>query len=283
ASIPRLAGWSTGWPPSRPSRRRHAPEKRRIRGSSCATCESSSEIRMMGTLHRMRLIGLAAFLAAVLGCGPQRSDVNAGRPYDLVIRNGDVIDGTGAPARRGDVAIRGDRIVAIGQISASAARTIDAAGRVVAPGFIDVQGQSGTTLLTDGNGESHIRQGITTEIIGEGDTPALWSGDQLALFKTRRGFDWTGFDGYLTTLQTRGTSINLGSFAPIAVIRQRVLGMENRAPTPDELQREQDIMERAMQQGAFGFATALIYPPSSYTTTEELVAIARVASKYGGV
>ena len=231
----------------------------------------------------MRLIVLAAFLAVALGCGPQRSGGTAARPYDLVIRNGDVIDGTGAPMRRADVAIAGDRIVAIGNISAGAARTIDASGRVVAPGFIDVQGQSGTSLLTDGNGESHIRQGITTEIIGEADTPALWSGDQLALFKTRRGFDWSGFGGYLTTLQTRGTSINLGSFAPIAVIRQQVLGMENRAPTRDELQREEAIMERAMQQGAFGFATALIYPPASYTTIEELVAIARVASKYGGV
>jgi len=94
----------------------------------------------------------------------------------------------------------------------------------------------------------------------------LWTGDQLAAFKTLRGFDWTGFGGYLATLQSRGTSINLGSFAPIADIRQQVLGMENRAPTRDELQREQDIMERAMQQGAFGFATALIYPPASYTT-----------------
>ena len=148
----------------------------------------------------MRLIVLAAFLAVALGCGPQRSGGTAARPYDLVIRNGDVIDGTGAPMRRADVAIAGDRIVAIGNISAGAARTIDASGRVVAPGFIDVQGQSGTSLLTDGNGESHIRQGITTEIIGEADTPALWSGDQLALFKTRRGFDWSGFGGYLTTL-----------------------------------------------------------------------------------
>src|SRR5262245_24431027 len=223
----------------------------------------------------MRLTCLAALLLTAAACAPQ--------PYDLVIKNGDVVDGTGSPPRRADVAIVRDRIVAIGNVYDPARQTIDAAGRIVAPGFIDVQGQSGTSLLTDGNGESHIRQGITTEIIGEGDTPALWSGDQLALFKTRRGFDWNGFDGYLTTLQSRGTSINLGSFAPIAVIRQRVLGMENRAPTPDELQREQEIMERAMQQGAFGFATALIYPPSSYTTTDELVAIARVASKYGGV
>src|SRR5438132_3245868 len=151
--------------------------------------------------------------------------------YDLVIRNGDVIDGTGSRARRADVAITSDRIVAVGKVSGSAARTIDATGRVVAPGFIDVQGQSGTSLLTDGNGESHVRQGITTEIIGEGNTPALWTGDTMAAFKARRGFDWLGFDGYLQTLQSRGTSISLGSFAPIADIRQQVLGMDNRAPT----------------------------------------------------
>jgi hypothetical protein len=111
----------------------------------------------------MRLIVLVSLLIAAAGCGPQRS-TTAARPYDLVIRNGDVIDGTGAPARHADVAITGDRIVAIGTVTAGASRTIDATGRVVAPGFIDVQGQSGTSLLTDGNGESHIRQGITTEI-----------------------------------------------------------------------------------------------------------------------
>src|SRR5215467_12806301 len=143
----------------------------------------------------MRLTLVSALLVTTAACAPQ--------PYDLVIKNGDVIDGTGSPARRADVAIVRDRIVAIGDVYDPAKRTIDATGRIVAPGFIDVQGQSGTSLLTDGNGESHIRQGITTEIIGESSTPALWSGDQLALFKTRRGFDWSGFDGYLTTLQTR--------------------------------------------------------------------------------
>src|SRR5205823_4016241 len=129
-------------------------------------------------------------------------------------------------------------------------------------------------------------QGITTEIIGEGSTPALWTrdtADRVALDRYHLQYDWTGFDGYLHTLQNRGTSINLGSFAPVAAIREQVLGMQNRTPTPEELQREQEILDRAMQQGAFGFATALIYPPASYTHTEELVALARVASKYGGV
>jgi N-acyl-D-amino-acid deacylase len=218
-----------------------------------------------------------AVVWASAACSPQ---------YDLVIKNGDVVDGTGAAARRADIAINGDRIVAVGAVSGSARRTIDATGRIVAPGFIDVQGQSGVTLLADGNGESHIRQGITTEIIGEGSTPALWTRDtvdRVSVDRYHLPFDWTGFDGYLRALQNRGTSINLGSFAPVAAIREQVLGMQNRAPTADELTREQEILERAMQQGAFGFATALIYPPASYTQTDELVALARVAAQYGGI
>jgi N-acyl-D-aspartate/D-glutamate deacylase len=228
-------------------------------------------------VHLRLAVVVSVSLVATVACAP---------PYDLVIRNGDLVDGTGAPARRADVAVKGDRIVAVGTVSGSARRTIDATGRVVAPGFIDVQGQSGVTLLVDGNGESHIRQGITTEIIGEGSTPGLWTPDTLdrvTLDRYHLQYDWSGFDGYLHTLQKRGTSINLGSFAPVAAIREQILGMQNRTPTPDELKREQDILERAMQQGAFGFATALIYPPASYTNTDELIALARVASKYGGV
>ena len=228
-------------------------------------------------MHFTTALAAGAVVLAGAACSPQ---------YDLVIKNGDVVDGTGAAVRRADIAVNGDRIVAVGAVSGSARRTIDAAGRVVAPGFIDVQGQSGVTLLADGNGESHIRQGITTEIIGEGSTPALWTADtvdRVSVDRYHLRFDWTGFDGYLRALQRRGTSINLGSFAPVAAIREQVLGMQNRAPTADELKREEEILERAMQQGAFGFATALIYPPASYTQTDELVALAGVAARYGGV
>ncbi len=216
-------------------------------------------------------------LLATIACGPT---------YDVVIRNGDLIDGTGTPPRRVDVAVRDGRIAAIGTVPGRGREEIDARGRVVAPGFIDVQGQSGTTLLADGNGESHIRQGITTEIIGEGGTPALWTPDDAddpSIQRFGLKFDWSGFDGYLHALETKGTSINLGSFAPVAMLREQVMGMADRAAGAAELKREQDILERAMQQGSFGFATALIYPPASYTTTDELVALARVAAKYGGI
>ncbi|HWW88036.1 MAG TPA: D-aminoacylase [Vicinamibacterales bacterium] len=230
----------------------------------------------MAFLRDLKVAALLALVTVVTGCSPR---------YDLIIRNGDVIDGTGSAPRRADVAINSDRIVTIGSVSGTGRQEIDASGRVVAPGFIDVQGQSGVTLLADGNGESHIRQGITTEIIGEGNTPALWTKDtqdEVSIRQYGIKFDWTGFDGYLRRLQTSGTSINLGSFAPVASIRLEVLGMQDRSPSPEELQREEEILDHAMQQGAFGFATALIYPPASYTKTDELVALAKVASKYGG-
>ncbi len=222
-----------------------------------------------------RALSLLALLSA--GCG--------GPQYDLVVRHGDVVDGTGSAARRADVAIAGDKIVAIGDVPGSGKTEIDATGRVVAPGFIDVQGQSGVTLLHDGNGESHIRQGITTEIVGEGSTPALWSKQLIdeANQRLKLTLDWTGFDGYMRTLQRQGTSINLGTFVPVAMLRDQVLGMADRAPTAEELQKEEDILDGAMRQGAFGFATALIYPPASYTKTDELVSLAKVASRYGGV
>ena len=216
-------------------------------------------------------------LIATTACSPS---------YDLIVRNGDVVDGSGSPPRRVDVAVRGGRIAAIGTVSERAREEIDASGRVVAPGFIDVQGQSGATLLADGNGESHIRQGITTEIIGEGGTPALWTkehADEVSIQRFGLKFDWSGFDGYLRTLEKKGTSINLGSFAPVAMLREQVMGMADRPASADELRKEQDILERAMQQGSFGFATALIYPPASYTTTDELIALAKVAAKYGGI
>jgi N-acyl-D-amino-acid deacylase len=222
------------------------------------------------------LLSLLALLATA-ACGPT---------YDLIIRNGDVVDGSGSPPRRVDIAVRGGRIAAIGTVSQRAREEIDASGRVVAPGFIDVQGQSGATLLADGNGESHIRQGITTEIIGEGGTPALWTkehADEVSIQRFGLKFDWSGFDGYLRALEKKGTSINLGSFAPVAMLREQVMGMADRPASADELRKEQDILERAMQQGSFGFATALIYPPASYTTTDELIALAKVAAKYGGI
>ena len=233
-------------------------------------------------MHRPALL-IVLMAASLAGSACQQ-----GEPaLDVVIRGGQVIDGTGQPARRADVGIRGDRIESIGDLgTARAARVIDAAGLVVAPGFIDVQGQSGTTLLADGNGESHLRQGITSEIIGEGGSPAFWTAatadtDALAPFGVT--FDWTGFHGYFERLRQRGTAINVGTFVPATTVRRTIIGLDNRAPTADELQRMEAMVDQAMRDGAFGLSSALIYVPGSFAKTDELVSLAKVASKYKGI
>ena len=219
-------------------------------------------------------------VTTALGCAEPAS-------YDLNVRGGTVLDGNGSAPARGDIGITGDRIVAVGDLSdGRAGRVIDASGLMVAPGFIDVQGQSGTTLLADGNGESHLRQGITTEIIGEGGSPAYWTKDTAdveALAPFGVAFDWTDADGYFNRLRERGTTINLGTFVPATAVRRTVIGMDNRPPTAAELTRMEDMVDQAMQDGAFGLSSALIYVPGSFAQTAELVALAKVAAKYQGI
>ena len=219
-------------------------------------------------------------VTTALGCAEPAS-------YDLIVRGGTVLDGNGSAPARGDIGITGDRIVAVGDLSdGRAGRVIDASGLMVAPGFIDVQGQSGTTLLADGNGESHLRQGITTEIIGEGGSPAYWTTDTAdveALAPFGVAFDWTDADGYFNRLRERGTTINLGTFVPATAVRRTVIGMDNRPPTAAELTRMEDMVDQAMQDGAFGLSSALIYVPGSFAQTAELVALAKVAAKYQGI
>ncbi len=229
-------------------------------------------------MKRAAAIAVVSILAIVVfaSCRPE---------YDLIIRGGTVIDGTGAPARRADVGVKRERIDRIGNLEGKhAAKEIDAAGLTVTPGFIDVQGQSGNSLLVDGNGESHIRQGITSEIIGEGSTPALMRPDPaLVLAPGQRPPEWQTFDGYLRTLERYGTSINVGSFAPIAMVRSEVVGLVNRPATGEELASMEAIVDRAMRDGAFGLATALIYPPAAFASTDEIVSLAKVAARYGGI
>jgi N-acyl-D-amino-acid deacylase len=221
-------------------------------------------------------------LAVVLitGCRPPAA-------FDLIVRGGSVFDGNGAPAVRADVGVKGDRIAFVGDLSnQTAAREIDATGQMVAPGFIDVQGQSGSTLLADGNGESHVRQGITTEIIGEGSSPAFWTADQNdanALRPFGLSVDWTGFDGYFRRLQERGIAINLGTLVPATLVRQRIVGLDNRDPSGDELTQMEAMVDQAMRDGAFGLSSALIYPPGSFAKTPELVALTRVAARHKGI
>jgi N-acyl-D-amino-acid deacylase len=208
-------------------------------------------------------------------------------PFDLIVRGGSVLDGTGAAVRRVDIGIKGDRIRTMGDLSAErSAQVIDATGLTVAPGFIDVQGQSGTTLLADGNGESHLRQGITTEVIGEGGSPAFWTSqpsDASLLQSFGVTVDWNNADGYFGQLQQRGIAINLGTLVPATMVRERHVGLENRPPTPEELARMEAMVDQAMRSGALGLSSALIYPPGSFAKTDELVALARVAARHRGI
>ena len=232
----------------------------------------------MSSLLRFALLVLSACTACA----------EPGTRFDLIVRGGDVLDGSGQPARRADVGVTGDRITAIGDLgSAQAGRVIDASGLVVAPGFIDVQGQSGTTLIADGNGESHIRQGITSEIIGEGGSPAFWTAADTADVESLAPFginvDWTGFSGYFDRLRQTGTTVNVGTFVPATMVRRNIIGMDNRPPTGDELARMEAMVDQAMRDGAFGLSSALIYVPGSFAKTDELVALAKVAAKHKGI
>jgi N-acyl-D-amino-acid deacylase len=211
---------------------------------------------------------------------------------DLVVRGGELLDGTGAPAERRDVGVLADRIVAIGDLSGRpAVRAVDASGAVVAPGFIDIQSQSIFTLLADGAGESHVRQGVTTELIGEGGSPGLLTPGILEQDSRYQGWldalgltlDWSGFEGYLRHVERRGIAVNLGAFASVDLVRARIMGQDSRTPTQAELGAMRSLVDGCMQEGAFGLAAALAYPPASFLSTEELVVLAREAGRHGGI
>lgn len=209
--------------------------------------------------------------------------------YDLLIRNGHVIDGTGSPWYAADIAIRDGHIVAIGHLeAASAKRTIDAAGMVVAPGFIDMLGQSEFTILVNPHLPSKIYQGITTEITGEGGTAApLTAAIRAADRATYEHFgidpSWNTFREYFARLEKQGMGINLASYVGATQIRRAVIGDGDRAPTSAELDRMQALVREAMYDGAVGVSSSLQYAPAPYASTEELIALASEAGKLGGI
>ena len=212
-------------------------------------------------------------------------------PYDVIIENGRVVDGTGAAWFYGDVAIRGDRIAKVtprGMLrTASAKSRIDARNMVVAPGFIDIQDQSGGQLLLgDGRQLGKLTQGVTTGILGEGSTPAPLNPALLAAGATdltRRFAQPHGFDAWLSAMEAHGISQNVGSFVGAGTIRQYGMAERMGAATGATLDSMRAAVRRAMEDGAFGLASALIYPPNTFATTEELVEEAKAMAPYGGV
>ena len=215
----------------------------------------------------------------------------AQRPrYDVVIINGRIVDGTGAPWYRGDVAIAGDRIAAVGAIGDhGGARTIDAASLVVAPGFIDLLGQSEFNVLVDGRAASKIMQGVTTEITGEGSSIAPVNDRLIAeAAPTAKYFgvaqDWRTLGDYFRRLEQRShAAINIATFVGAGGIRNYVIGKDDRQATPVELEQMKRLVADAMEQGALGLSTSLQYVPDRFASTDEIVELARVAARYGGV
>jgi N-acyl-D-aspartate/D-glutamate deacylase len=209
--------------------------------------------------------------------------------YDIVITNGHIIDGTGSPWYSGDIGIRDGHITAIGNLGlAERKRTIDAKGMAVAPGFIDMLGQSEITILVEPKLPSKIFQGITSEITGEGGSPAplndaIIQADEAAYEHYKIHPDWRTLRQFFARLEKQGMGINLASYVGATQVRRMVLGDDNKRPTPGQLDEMKKLVREAMQDGAVGLSTSLMYAPAPYATTEELIALASEAAKSGGV
>jgi len=239
----------------------------------------------------MRLVSrfLAATLVFAGGCS-RPAPGRVSDSFDAIFVNGRVVDGTGAPWFRGDVGVRGDRIAAVGDLSgASAASRIDVRDLVVAPGFIDMLGQSEISLLVDPRGASKLMQGVTTEITGESTSPGpindrMIADEATVYARYNLTVDWRTFGEYLTRLNDRvHPAINLGLFVGAGGVRNYVIGRANRAATAEELERMRQEVAKAMEDGAFGLSSSLQYVPDRFATTAELVELAKVASRHGGI
>ncbi|MEO8473948.1 MAG: D-aminoacylase [Chryseolinea sp.] len=222
------------------------------------------------------LIVLGAGLCIILACTEKPKTA-----YDVILRHGTIYDGSGAPAFGGDIAINGDTIAFIGNLdNASGKKEIDATGLSIAPGFINMLSWADRSLLLDGRSVSDIKQGVTLEIFGEG-----WSPGPVKRKPSTRQVDslWTTLGGYFNYLQKKGISPNAGSFVGATSVRIHEVGYDKRAPTPEELTRMKKLVNDAMLDGALGLGSSLIYAPADYASTEELIELAKVAAKYGGM
>ncbi len=224
--------------------------------------------------------------AAVLGLA---GVLPAGQHYDILIRNGLIFDGLGGEPFSGAVAIDGDTIVAVGALPEAAGRLeIDAAGLAVTPGFINMLSWSNESLIHDGRAVSAVRQGVTLEVMGEGVSMGPWNEQMKAQERRDQGEDgyeiaWTTLGEYLDHLEKRGVSVNIASFVGTGTVRRHELGDADRRPTAGELDRMRALVRRAMEEGAMGVSSALIYTPGAFADTDELAALAEVAAEYGGM
>ena len=222
-------------------------------------------------------------LSGLIACNPIDEPV-----YDLLITGGTIYDGNGGQPYQADIAIEGDRIVAIGNLAGSATTVIDATGLAVAPGFINMLSWATESLIIDGRSQGDIRQGVTLEVFGEGNSEGPLSEVMRAQLMADQGDDkydieWTSLDEYLEFLVHKGISTNVASFIGATTVRIHELGYEDRAPTAPELARMQALVRAAMEDGALGLGSSLIYAPAFYASTDELVALAKVVGEYGGM
>src|SRR5437868_1438227 len=233
----------------------------------------------------MRTWVCSLFFTVIIGGGQIAS---ADAPFDIVIKGGTVYDGTGGEGHVTDVAIRGDRIAGVGDFKSATAKTIvDAKGFAVAPGFINMLSWSTESLIQDGRSQSEIRQGVTTEIMGEGESMGPVN-DRVREHMLRTQTDikfeikWNTLAEYLHYLEKRGISCNVASFLGATTVREYVIGLEDKQPTPEQLDQMRELVRREMESGALGIGTSLIYPPAFYAKTEELIELCKVAAKYQG-
>ena len=262
------------------------PRTRRARFFHAA---SFSRKRAPRLLFAAGLLAAAALLAFPFGHAASSAGAAAVQ-YDLVIENGRVVDGTGRAAFDADVAINGDRIAFVGRLprGARARRTIDARGLLVAPGFIDMLGQSEQNVLIDRRAMSKVMMGVTTEVTGEGGSIApinerLIKEDEDFYRRYNLTVDWRTLDEYFRRLEREHSGINLATFVGATQVRAYVVGFDNRAPTPEELEKMKSLVADAMKEGALGVSTSLQYVPARFAKTDEIVELAKVAHEYGGI
>ncbi len=230
-----------------------------------------------------------AFLSIVFAlCAQEPSPSPPTADFDVIIRGGTVYDGTETEPQQADIAIRGDRIAGVGDFKAAKAKTvIDAKGLAVAPGFINMLSWSTESLIQDGRSQSEIRQGVTTEIMGEGESMGPVNDrvrEHILQTQTDIKYDikWNTLAEYLQYLEKRGISCNVASFLGATTVREYVIGFEDKPPTPEQLEQMRDLVCKEMEAGALGIGTSLIYPPAFYAKTEELIELCKVAAKYQG-